>query len=119
MMHTELREELRERGFNVAAGQMGENITTQGIDLLGLPTGARLRLGDEAVIEVTGLRNPCRQLGTIQSGLMATVLDRDANGALFRKAGVMVIVLVGGIVPPSDAISVELPPPPYMPLQPL
>ena len=119
LIHTELREELRERGFNVAAGHMGENITTQGIDLLGLPTGARLRLGDEAVIEVTGLRNPCKQLGTIQPGPMAAVLGRDANGALIRKAGAMVIVLVGGIVRPGDAISIELPPPPYMPLQPL
>jgi MOSC domain-containing protein YiiM len=71
------------------------------------------------VIEVTRLRNPCKQLGTIQLGLMAAVLDRDANGALIRKAGAMVIVLVGGIVRPGDAISIELPPPPYMPLQPV
>jgi MOSC domain-containing protein YiiM len=119
LIHTELHEELRARGFNVTAGQMGENITTQGIDLLGLPTGARLWLGDEAVIEITGLRNPCKQLETIQRGLMAAALDRDANGALIRKAGVMAIVLVGGIVRPGDAITVELPPPPYVPLQPV
>ncbi len=102
LIHTELHEELRQRGFDVAAGQMGENITTRGIDLLGLPTGARLRLGDEAVIEITGLRNPCKQLEGIQHGLMAAVLDRDANGALIRKAGVMAIVLAGGIVRPGD-----------------
>jgi MOSC domain-containing protein YiiM len=119
LIHAELHEELRERRFDVAAGQMGENITTRGIDLLGLPTGARLRLSDEALIEVTGLRNPCKQLETIQRGLMAAVLDRDANGALIRKAGIMAIVLVGGIVRPGDAIAVELPPLPHTPLQPV
>jgi len=119
LIHAELHEELRERGFNVAAGQMGENITTQGIDLLGLPTGTRLRLGDEAVIEITGLRNPCTQLESIQPGLMAAVLDRDANGALIRKAGVMAIVLVRGTVRPGDTIRVELPPQPHTPLQPV
>jgi MOSC domain-containing protein YiiM len=119
LIHTELHEELRERGFDIAAGQMGENITTRGIDLLGLPTGVRLRLGDEAVIEITGLRNPCKQLETIQRGLMAAVLDRDANGVLIRKAGVMAIVLVGGMVRPGDDIAVELPPLPRIPLQPV
>jgi len=119
LIHDELHAELRERGFDVTAGQMGENITTRGIDLLDLPTGARLRLGREAVIEITGLRNPCKQLETIQRGLMAAVLDRDANGALIRKAGVMAIVLVSGIVHSGDAIAVELPPPPYTPLQPV
>jgi MOSC domain-containing protein YiiM len=119
LIHAELHEELRARGFNVSAGQMGENITTRGIDLLGLPASARLRLGDEAVIEITGLRIPCKQLETIQLGLMAAVLDRDMNGALIRKAGVMAIVLVGGIVRPGDAITIELPPPPYTPLQPV
>ncbi len=119
LIHTELHEELRQRGFDIAAGQMGENITTQGIDLLGLPTGTRLRIGDEAVIEITGLRNPCKQLETIQRGLMAAVLDRDANGALIRKAGVMAIVLSGGMIRPGAAIAVELPPEPRTPLQPV
>jgi MOSC domain-containing protein YiiM len=119
LIHIELHEELRERGFDVTAGQMGENITTRGIDLLGLPSGARLRLGGQAVIEITGLRNPCKQLEIIQHGLMASLLDRDANGALIRKAGVMAIVLIGGMVRPGDAITVELPPPPHTPLQPV
>jgi MOSC domain-containing protein YiiM len=119
LIHTELHEELRQRGFNVVAGQMGENITTQGIDLLGLPTGTRLRLGDEALIEITGLRNPCKQLETIQRGLMAAVLDRDANGELIRKAGVMAIVLVSGAVRLGDTITIELPPEPHTPLQPV
>jgi MOSC domain-containing protein YiiM len=119
LIHAELHEELRERGFDITAGQMGENITTRGIDLLGLPTGTLLRLGGEALIEVTGLRNPCKQLETIQRGLMAAVLDRDANGSLIRKAGVMAIVLVGGAVCRGDPVSIELPPEPYTPLRPV
>jgi MOSC domain-containing protein YiiM len=98
---------------------MGENVTTRGVDLLGLPTGARLRLGGEAVVEVTGLRNPCLQLNGFQPGLMAAVLDRDEEGALIRKAGVMRVVVRGGTVRPGDPILVELPPPPHGRLQPV
>jgi MOSC domain-containing protein YiiM len=88
---------------------MGENVTTRGVDLLGLPAGARLRLGDAAVVEVTGLRNPCKQLDEIQPGLMKATLDRDADGEVIRKAGVMGIVVAAGDVHPGDAITVELP----------
>jgi MOSC domain-containing protein YiiM len=109
LIHGELHDELRAAGFTLAPGQMGENITTRGIDLLALPTGTRLRLGPEAVVKVTGLRNPCNQLNGIQPGLMNAVLDRDADGNLIRKAGVMGIVLVGGDVRPGDAIGVERP----------
>lgn len=109
LIHAELHDGLRATGFVLAPGQMGENITTHGIDLLALPTGTRLRLGSDAVVEVTGLRNPCNQLNGLQPGLMNAVLDRDADGNLIRKAGVMGIVLVGGDVRPGDGISVELP----------
>ena len=119
LIHAELHDELRAAGFDVSAGEMGENITTRGIALLALPTGTRLRLGGEAVIEVTGLRNPCSQLDSIQRGLMAATLDRDAEGVLIRKAGVMAVVLVGGMVRPGDMITVELPPEPHQPLQPV
>ena len=119
LIHAELHDELVRRGFTVRAGQMGENITTRGVDLLALPTGTRLRLGAEAVVEITGLRNPCKQLDGLQPGLMQAVLDRDAEGQLVRKAGVMAIVLVGGAVRPSDPIGVELPAPPHHPLQPV
>lgn len=119
LIHAELHDELRASGFDIAAGQMGENITTRGIALLDLPTGARLRLGGEAVIEVTGLRNPCAQLDGIQRGLMAAVLDRDEQGNLMRKAGVMAVVIAGGVVRPDDTITVELPPTPLQPLQPV
>lgn len=109
LIHAELHDELREAGFVLAPGEMGENITTRGIDLLALPTGARLHLGPDAVIEVTGLRNPCSQLDRLRPGLMNATLDRDAAGNLIRKAGVMGIVLVGGDVKPGDAIGVEAP----------
>jgi MOSC domain-containing protein YiiM len=117
LIHAELFDELRDRGFAVAPGQMGENITTRGLDLLGLPTGAKLRIGASAVVEITGLRNPCAQLENIQPGLMAAVLDRDAAGNLIRKAGIMAIVLTGGPVLPGDEIHVEFPPEPHTPLQ--
>lgn len=117
LIHAELHEELRAAGFEVSAGQMGENITTRGIDLLGLPAGARLHIGDTAVVEVTGLRNPCKQLDDFQQGLMAAVLDRDEQGQLIRKAGVMGIVVSGGEVKPGDPIVLELPPGPHQPLE--
>jgi len=119
LIHEELFAELRGRGFDVGPGVIGENVTTRGIDLLGLPTGTRLRLGAEAVIEVTGLRNPCRQLDAFQSGLMAAVLGRDAAGGLVRKTGVMAIVVHGGDVKPGDAIAVELPAGAPRPLEPV
>jgi MOSC domain-containing protein YiiM len=97
---------------------MGENVTIRGVDLLALPTGARLRLGDSALVEITGTRNPCAQLDRIQPGLMQATLDRDADGNLVRKAGVMGIVLRGGEVRPGDAVDVELPPPPHRALEP-
>lgn len=119
LIHAELHTELREAGFEVAPGQMGENITTEGVDLLGLPTGTRLRLGETAVIEITGLRNPCKQLDQIQPGLMVAVLDHDVAGNLVRKAGVMAVVVAGGPVQPDDVITVELPLVPHWPLVPV
>ena len=119
LIHAELHDELRDHGFAVRPGEMGENITTRGVDLLALPTGTRLRIGADAIVEITGLRNPCAQLDGLQPGLMQAVLDRDAGGALVRKAGVMAVVVAGGEVRPSDPIHVELPAPPHHPLQPV
>jgi hypothetical protein len=119
LIHAELHDALQQQGFAVSAGQMGENITTRGLDLLGIPTGARLHLGAEAIVEVTGLRNPCAQLDGLQPGLMAAVLDRDEHGKLIRKAGIMAIVLAGGLVRPNDPIRLELPPGPRLPLEPV
>lgn len=116
LIHAELHEELAGQGFSVGPGVMGENVTTRGVELLGLPLGTRLHLGDAAVVEVTGLRNPCKQLDGIQRGLMAATLDRDDRGDLVRKAGVMGIVVAGGDVRPGDTVRVELPPEPHDPL---
>lgn len=113
LIHAELQDELRARGFDVSPGRMGENITTRGIDLLHLPQGTRLHLGKEAVVEVTGLRNPCEQLDRYQDGLLKACVAKDAEGNIIRKAGVMSIVLVGGEVFPNDPIRVELPPEPH------
>jgi MOSC domain-containing protein YiiM len=119
LVHAELHDELRAAGFAVEPGQMGENVTTRGVDLLGLPTGTRLRLGPDAVVEVTGLRNPCGQLDGIQPGLRSAVLDQADDGTLVRRAGIMGIVLASGDVRPGDPIAVEPPPPPHRPLEPV
>jgi MOSC domain-containing protein YiiM len=119
LLHSELLSELQAKGFAIGAGQIGENVLTEGVDLLGLSTGTRLHLGSEAVIAVTGLRNPCVQLDRFRKGLMAAVLDRDADGGLVRKAGVMGIVLKGGEVRPGDPIRVEAPEGAYRPLIPV
>jgi MOSC domain-containing protein YiiM len=117
LIHAELHDELAAAGFSVAAGEMGENVTTRGIALLALPTGTRLRIGAEAVVEVTGLRNPCAQLDGIQKGLLQATLDRDAEGRLVRKAGVMGVVIESGAVRPGDAIAIELPAGPHRALE--
>ena len=118
LMHQELFEELKAKGFTIKPGDLGENVTTSGIDLLALPTGARLHLGESAIVEITGLRNPCGQLDNFQKGLMAATLDRDASGNLIRKAGIMSVVVSQGDVRPGDAIVAELPGMPHRPLQP-
>ncbi|MEE1822035.1 MOSC domain-containing protein [Streptomyces sp. BE20] len=116
LIHEELFAEVGEKGFEVAPGQLGENITTGGIDLLGLPVGTLLRIGDAAVVEVTGLRNPCLQIDAFSSGLLKQVVGRDAEGNVVRKAGIMSVVREGGVVRPGDVIEVELPEGPHRPL---
>jgi MOSC domain-containing protein YiiM len=113
LIHAELLEEVKGKGFHVIPGQMGENITTSGIDLLSLPKDTILSIGAAAQIRVTGLRNPCAQLDGIQPGLMKAVLDKDENGNLIRKAGIMGVVVSGGEICPGDKIAVSLPPEPH------
>ena len=119
LLHGELHDDLVARGFTVEAGEMGENITTCGIDLLNLPTQTLLRLGDSAIVEITGLRNPCKQLDAFHAGLMEATLTRDSDGGLVRLAGVMAVVTADGVVQPGDAIEVELPRLPHEPLRPV
>jgi MOSC domain-containing protein YiiM len=113
LIHQELFAEVREAGFEVEPGQLGENVTTSGLDLLALPVGTLLRLGDEAVVEITGLRNPCGQIDGFRRGLLKQVVGRDAEGNIVRKAGIMGVVHTGGVVGPGDPIAVELPAAPH------
>jgi len=117
LIHRELFDELAALGFTVGAGELGENVTTEGIDLLALPAGTRLAIGDDVVLEVTGLRNPCVQIDRFQQGLMKAVLGRTPDGALVRKTGVMSVVVTGGEVRAGDTISLQLPSQPHRPLE--
>lgn len=117
LIHAELLEELERKGFDVVPGAMGENITTMGIPLLELPRGTQLHIGPDAIIELTGLRNPCVQLDGLHKGLMQAVLDRDEAGSLIRKAGVMSVVLQGGVVHAGDGIRVVMPELPFARLE--
>ncbi|MFI1002423.1 MOSC domain-containing protein [Streptomyces galbus] len=116
LIHEELFAEVGEDGFQVAPGELGENITTRGLDLLGLPVGTLLHIGDSAVLEVTGLRNPCLQIDRFQDGLLKQVVGRDEQGNIVRKAGIMSVVKEGGVVRPGDPIDVRLPEGPHRPL---
>jgi hypothetical protein len=116
LIHAELHDELRAQGFDVEPGQLGENVTTRGLDLLGLPRDTMLRLGSRAVIRITGLRNPCTQINDFRPGLLKAVLDRDDQGHVVRKAGIMGVVVTGGPVRPGDPIAVDLPAGPHLPL---
>ncbi|GHF71480.1 MOSC domain-containing protein [Streptomyces mashuensis] len=116
LIHEELFAEVGGEGFKVAPGELGENITTRGIDLLGLPVGTLLHIGNSAVLEVTGLRNPCLQIDHFQDGLLKQVVGRDEAGNIVRKAGIMSIVREGGVVRPGDTIEMELPSGPHRPL---
>lgn len=117
LIHAELHDELQSAGFSVSPGEMGENVTTRGVDLLSLPTGTRLHLGGSAIVEVTGLRNPCSQLDGVQKGLMKAVLGRDGQGNVVRKTGIMSVVIAEGEVKSGDHIRVTLPAGPHRPLE--
>jgi MOSC domain-containing protein YiiM len=118
LMHEELFDELALKGYAVAAGRLGENITTRDVDLLGLPTGALLHLGAEAVVEVTGLRNPCAKINDFRQGLLGEMFAIDPESGDFTfRSGVMAVVRQGGPVRPYDAVEVELPPAPHRPLE--
>lgn len=119
LIHAELFDALKDQGFTITPGDMGENITTEGVDLLALPERTRLRLGSAAIVEITGLRNPCNQLNRFKPGLMQAVLDKDDDGDLIRKSGIMAIVISGGQVDPGDPITVHMPEEPHQKLKPV
>ena len=109
LLHAELFDELGARGFAIAPGQLGENVTTRGIDLLALSAGSLIRIGATVVVRVTGLRNPCGQIDVFQPGLLRAVLDRSADGTVVRRAGIMGVVEEGGWVRAGDALVVTAP----------
>lgn len=119
LIHQELLDEVSDYGYTVMPGEMGENITTRGIDLLGLPEGTLLHVGSDVVLRITGLRNPCSQIDKFQSGLMERMVEKRLDGTIVRKAGVMSVVEAGGVVRPGDDIRVELPVGEHLPLQPV
>jgi MOSC domain-containing protein YiiM len=119
LLQSELFDEVARQGFTVKPGEIGENITTAGIDLLSLPRGTVLRLGASASVEITGLRNPCRQIDGVQQGLMEAVLERSPERGLIRKAGIMSIVITGGEIRAGDSITIALPPLPHEALKPV
>lgn len=115
LIQAEFFDEVAEKEHVVRSGELGENITTRSVDLLNLPTGTRLQLGRDAIIELTGLRNPCHQIDQFQEGLLQHCKEATPNGVV-RKAGVMAIVLHGGDVKANDRIMVDLPAGPHRPL---
>jgi MOSC domain-containing protein YiiM len=116
-LHAELFDDLRDAGFDVLPGELGENVTTRGVDLLGLPTGTVLRVGPDALVEITGLRNPCLQIDDFDRGLLKEVVGRDEAGEIVRKGGIMGVVLEGGDIRPGDPVEISLPAAPHRPLQ--
>ena len=117
LIHVELLDELAAKGFAVNPGELGENLTTRGLDLLSLPTDTRLAIGSEAVLRITGLRNPCAQIERFMPGLLAQVVERQPDGVIVRKCGIMAVVQAGGAIGPGDRIAVMLPPQPYRALE--
>ena len=115
-LHAELLDEMGPQGYALAPGAMGENVLTQGLDLLGMPTGALFRIG-EAVVEISGIRDPCKKIDALGKGLTKRLFDRAADGMLMRKAGIMGVVRQGGAIRPGDTIEVELPPGPHRRLE--
>lgn len=138
ILHAELLDEARTAGHGVGPGSLGENILTEGLDVLALPTGTRLLIGD-AVLRITGLRNPCRQIDDYSPGLLKVVVARidgltstsevklsptggaeSVDGvALVRRAGIMSVVERGGEVSPGMPMEVVLPEEPHRPLEPV
>ena len=117
LIASELFEMLADKGYGLSAGDLGENILTTGLDLISLPVGTKLYIGDNAVIELTGLRNPCKQIDDFQEGLMGELVFKDAEGTIVRQAGVMSVVDQTGWVAPGDTIRVELPPEPHLKME--
>ena len=110
LIQSELIEELNATGFDVRPGDLGENITTGQIDLPALPQGTLLRIGDTAVVEITGLRTPCFKIERFRKGLRSAVTEHRHGGPATLKGALMAIVVAGGVVNRDDRIGVIIPP---------
>ena len=119
LIHAELLDELASKGFEVTAGQLGENILTHRIDLLALPAGTHMVFPSGAQLKITGLRNPCHQINGHTPGLMDALLDKADDGSLIRKGGVMAVVLEGGLVSVNDDVKIVFPSEPWQSLKPV
>ena len=119
LLQTELLDDVNDQGFQVFPGNLGENISTRGIDLPGLPAGTRLRIGTDAIVEVTGLRTPCVYIERFRPGLLVLMNKALPDGSVASRAGVMGIVRCGGVIYPNDAIAVQLPDGEHRALQPV
>jgi MOSC domain-containing protein YiiM len=119
LLPVEFHDEAREHGYALGPGDLGENVLTSGLDLLTLPRDTLLRLGTEAVVRVTGLRNPCRQIDAFRPGLLRLAVRRDEDGQVLRRAGVMSVVVAGGTVAPGVPIDVVVPRQPHHSLEPV
>lgn len=117
LVDTSLFDELAAAGRHVGPGDLGENLTTEGLDLLGLPTGSLLAIGSTVLLALTGCRNPCGQINGFQSGLLDVVLGRAPLGSPRRSVGPMAVVVSGGTVRPGDEIRIALPPEPHLALE--
>jgi MOSC domain-containing protein YiiM len=112
LFQSELFQEFARKGFPVAPADLGENITTRGIDLLSLPCDTVLHIGETAKVKITGFRNPCAQIDIFLPGLLSAVLVRKPK-ELIRQTGVMGVVVEGGIVRAKDAIIAHFPAGPH------
>jgi len=116
LIGAELLEELGRAGYRIAPGDLGENITTADIDLASLPAATRLHIGSSAVLELTGLREPCVLLDRIAPGLRLAACG-ERSGETILRHGAMAIVVAGGEVRAGDAIEISLPPSPHRPMR--
>ena len=88
-------EKMRALGLDVGPGDFAENLTTAGIDLVSLPVGTRLRVGDRVELEVTQIGKECQDRCAIY---------RQAGDCVMPREGIFVRVLTGGVVRPGDPI---------------
>ncbi|WP_322596991.1 MOSC domain-containing protein [Bradyrhizobium sp. SEMIA] len=107
LIPSELFAALLEAGFPIGARDLGENISTVGLDLERMPLGTLIELGRTAIVELAGLRTPCVLVDRFRAGVKRHVLSSEKTGPSFR-CGVLGIVRFGGPVAPGDTVRARL-----------